>query len=124
MRLAQIVLHADDPVRAAEFYERLTGTPPRAMFDPPGLLFFDLDGVRLLLDAGAPSSLVYLAVNDIDAAVDRVRAAGATVESEPHVIFEHEDERLGPAGTAEWQAFFRDSEGNLVGLVEQRRPAG
>ncbi len=35
-------------------------------------------------------------------------------------IFTHDDDRLGPAGTAEWQAFVRDSEGNLVGLVEQR----
>jgi len=120
VRLVQIALHADDLTRAAVFYERLTGTPPRARFEPPGLLFFDLDGVRLLLDAGAPSSLVYLAVDSIDDAVSLVRDAGGTVESEPHVIFEHQDERLGPAGTAEWQAFFRDSEGNLVGLVEQR----
>ena len=28
---------------------------------------------------------------------------------------------FGPAGTDEWQAFIRDSEGNLVGLVEQRQ---
>lgn len=120
MRLVQIAQRADDLTRAAEFYERLTGTPPRALFDPPGLLFFDLDGVRLLLDTGAPSSLVYLGVDAIDAALERAREAGATVESEPHVIFEHEDARLGPVGTAEWQAFVRDSEGNLIGLVEQR----
>ena len=44
------------------------------------------------------------------------------VEGEPHVIFTHDDDRLGPTGTAEWQAFVRDSEGNLVGLVEQRPP--
>ena len=40
--------------------------------------------------------------------------------SEPHVIFGHDDDTLGPAGTDEWMAFVRDSEGNLVGLVEQR----
>jgi methylmalonyl-CoA/ethylmalonyl-CoA epimerase len=45
------------------------------------------------------------------------------VDSEPHVIFSHEDATLGPAGTDEWQAFVRDSEGNLVGLVEQRPQA-
>ena len=43
--------------------------------------------------------------------------------SEPHVIFSHADDTLGPAGTDEWQASVRDSEGNLVGLVEQR-PGG
>ena len=36
---------------------------------------------------------------------------------EPHQIFTHEDDRLGPAGMAEWQAFIEDSEGNTVGLV-------
>jgi len=30
------------------------------------------------------------------------------------------DDTLGPAGTDEWMAFVVDSEGNLVGLVEQR----
>jgi methylmalonyl-CoA/ethylmalonyl-CoA epimerase len=43
-----------------------------------------------------------------------------SVEGEPHVIFTHEDDTLGPAGTDEWMAFVRDSEGNLVGLVERR----
>ena len=42
------------------------------------------------------------------------------VEGEPHVIFRHDDATLGPAGTDEWQAFVRDPDGNLVGLVEQR----
>jgi len=33
------------------------------------------------------------------------------------VIFTHEDDVLGPAGHDEWQSFIKDSEGNLVGLV-------
>ena len=61
-----------------------------------------------------------MSVDDIDATVDRLRAAGVPVEGEPHVIFSHDDDTLGPAGTDEWMAFVRDSEGNLVGLVEQR----
>jgi catechol 2,3-dioxygenase-like lactoylglutathione lyase family enzyme len=83
-------------------------------------VFFDLDGVRLLLDRVAPSALLYLDVDDVEATVARLRGAGVEVESEPHVIFGHDDDTLGPAGTDEWQAFVRDSEGNLVGLVEQR----
>lgn len=50
----------------------------------------------------------------------RLAAAGVEVVSEPHVIFAHADDSLGPAGKAEWQAFVRDSEDNLVGLVEWR----
>ena len=45
---------------------------------------------------------------------------GAHVETEPHAIFSHDDATPGPAGTDEWQAFVRDPEGNLVGLVEHR----
>jgi hypothetical protein len=37
------------------------------------------------------------------------------------VIFHHADDLLGPAHHDEWYAFVRDSEGNLVGLVEHRR---
>ena len=120
MQLVQIAQHAEDLDRATAFYRDLLGSDPTATYDPPGLVFFDLDGVRLLLDRGAPSALLYLAVEDIDATVARLRAAGVSVEGEPHVIFTHEDDTLGPAGTDEWMGFVRDSEGNLVGLVERR----
>jgi methylmalonyl-CoA/ethylmalonyl-CoA epimerase len=76
--------------------------------------------VRLLLDRAAPSALVYLRVDDVEATVSRLRARGVHVDTEPHVIFGHDDDTLGPAGTDEWMAFVRDSEENLVGLVEQR----
>ncbi len=120
MKLVQIAQKADDLSRAAGFYANLFGADATATYDPPGLVFFDLDGVRLLLDRVAPSAMHYYGVDDIDATLDRLRAAGVTVEHEPHVIFGHEDDTLGPAGTDEWQAFVRDTEGNLVGLVEQR----
>ncbi len=123
MRIVQIAQRADDLARAAEFYTLLLGSPPAATFEPPGLLFFDLDGVRLLLERSAPSATVYLAVDDVDATVGRLRDAGVPVVAEPHPIFGHEDDTLGPAGTDEWQAFVNDSEGNLVGLVEQRARA-
>jgi methylmalonyl-CoA/ethylmalonyl-CoA epimerase len=120
MRLVQIAQRAEDLTRAAAFYADLLDAAPSASYDPPGLVFFDLDGVRLLLDRAAPSALHYYDVADLDATVARLRAAGVGVEGEPHVIFGHEDDTLGPAGTDEWMAFVRDSEGNLVGLVEQR----
>ena len=116
MRVVQIALKATDLDRAADFYTELLGRPPAARFDPPGLLFFDLDGVRLLLDANAPSSLIYLGVEDVRATVEALRRR-VTVHTEPHVIFRHEDAALGPAGASEWHAFVVDSEGNLVGLV-------
>ena len=118
MGLVQVAQRAQDLDRAAAFYEDLLGHPPTARFDPPGLVFFDLDGVRLLLEAGAPSALLYLRVGDVAATVARLRARGVVVESEPHVIFHHEDDTLGPAGVDERHAFVRDPDGNLVGLVQ------
>lgn len=116
MRLVQVAQHAEDLGRAATFYSNLLGTRPTGLFDPPGLLFFDLDGVRLLLDAKAPTALHYLHVGDVHEALERL---GPEVEvvTAPHVIFTHEDDTLGPAGNDEWQAFIKDSEGNTVGLI-------
>jgi catechol 2,3-dioxygenase-like lactoylglutathione lyase family enzyme len=118
--LLQIAQRAEDLSRASAFYESLLGVPPAAAFDPPGLLFFDLGGVRLLLERGAPTAVHYLRVTDLGSRIEALRSEGVTVESEPHCIFVHTDDTLGPAGFEEWHAFIRDSEGNLVGLVELR----
>jgi methylmalonyl-CoA/ethylmalonyl-CoA epimerase len=115
-RLVQVALRATDLDRAAAFYADLLGTEPTGRFEPPGLLFFDLDGTRLLLDGNAPASLLYLEVSDVRRTVEDLRER-AEVVSEPHAIFTHADDALGPAGTTEWQAFVTDSEGNSVGLV-------
>jgi methylmalonyl-CoA/ethylmalonyl-CoA epimerase len=116
MRLVQVALRAEDFDRAAAFYEELLGTPPTARFDPPGLLFFDVGGVRLMFGREGEPSLVYLGVDDVAETIKALRGR-VEVISEPHVIFSHEDDTLGPAGMDEWQAFVRDPEGNSVGLV-------
>jgi methylmalonyl-CoA/ethylmalonyl-CoA epimerase len=122
--LHQVALHVEDMDRAEAFYGEVLGLRKVARFDPPGLLFFDLGNVRLLLEAGAPPSLLYLEVPDIDEAWDELGAKGVTLEDGPHVIFTDEAGTFGPAGAEVWMAFFRDSEGNLVGLEETRlRPA-
>jgi methylmalonyl-CoA/ethylmalonyl-CoA epimerase len=117
MEIVQIAQRVTDLDRAVTFYEQLLGTKVAAIFDPPGLAFFMLDGTRLLLDKGASSSIVYLKVDDVEFSVDELRGRGVTVQTEAHVIFQHEDDTLGPAGTDEWMAFITDSEGNTVGLV-------
>jgi methylmalonyl-CoA/ethylmalonyl-CoA epimerase len=115
-RLVQVALRATDLDRAAAFYTDLLGADPAGRFDPPGLLFFDLEGTRLLLDGNAPASMLYLEVEDVRRAVEDLRGRTEVV-AEPHAIFSHQDDTLGPAGTTEWQAFVTDSEGNTVGLV-------
>ena len=122
-RLVQVALRATDLDRAAAFYSGLLGTAPTGRFEPPGLLFFDLGGTRLLLDGNAPSSMLYLEVPDVRRTVESLREHTEVV-SEPHAIFTHEDDALGPAGTTEWQAFVTDSESNLLGLVSFEPTAG
>ena len=117
--LHQVAQRAEDLERATAFYRDVVGLRHIASFDPPGLVFFDVDGTRLLLEKAAPSSLVYLTVGDIDAVVARLRDAGVEITTEPHRIFDDQDGTFG-APAEEWMAFFKDSEGNLVGLAERR----
>ena len=123
MRLIQVAQHADDLDRAAAFYAQLLGVQPTAVYDPPGLLFFDLDGVRLLLERGAPTSVLFLEVADVRSAIRALQGRGVEIIAAPHVIFHHADDNLGPAGTDEWMAFIKDTEGNTVGLVSRLSPA-
>lgn len=122
MIIHQVAQHADDLDRAIAFYTKLTGAPPIAVFDPPGLAFFGLGDSRLLIERGAPSALVYLRVDDVRATVEQLRAEGVTIVNEPHVIFNDAEGQFGPPGADEWMAFISDSEGNLVGLASQNQP--
>ncbi|OFI37965.1 methylmalonyl-CoA epimerase [Arthrobacter sp. SW1] len=124
MKLVQIAQRAVDLERATAFYSRLLGQEPAARFDPPGLVFFDLGGVRLLLERGAPSALLYLEQPALAETVARLEADGVRIISGPQLVFTHPDATLGPAGTEEWMAFIEDSEGNTVALVAHMQPAG
>lgn len=120
--LRQVAQHVDDMDRAVAFYRDVVGLQLIARFDPPGLAFFDLGESRLLLEVGAPAALLYLDVADVTAETDRLRTAGAHIESEPHIIFVDAAGQFGTPGEAEEMSFFRDSEGNLVGLAGRRVP--
>jgi methylmalonyl-CoA/ethylmalonyl-CoA epimerase len=114
--MLQVALAAEDQDRAAAFYSELLGTPPAGRFG--SLLFFRVGEVRLLLEAGAPAALIYLLVPDLDAALAAL-PEGAVIVERPRRIFVHPDDSLGPAGTEEWHAAFRDPEGNSVVFVAQ-----
>ena len=118
MQFHQVAQHAEDLDRAAAFYTDVLGAEPVARFDPPGLLFFDLAGVRLLLERGAPSALVYLRVDDARAFLDTLRGRGVHIETEASVIFSDSTGMFGEPAD-EWMGFFRDSEGNLIGVASR-----
>jgi methylmalonyl-CoA/ethylmalonyl-CoA epimerase len=119
MRLGQIAINTQDLERAAAFYEQVLGL--KLLFKaPPGLAFFDCGGVRLMLshpekpEHDHPSSILYFAVPDIQAAYVKMKENGARFEDEPHLIAKMPDHDL-------WMTFFRDSENNVMGLMSEVR---
>lgn len=122
--LYQVAIRTEDLQRAKAFYRDVVGLPLLGEFDPPGLVFFDLGGgTRLLLEGPHASTVLYLSVDDIERERARIEAAGATFEDEIHRLHVHDGNLDQPAGTEEWMTFFRDSEGNLLGLSERRPPS-
>jgi methylmalonyl-CoA/ethylmalonyl-CoA epimerase len=118
-RIGQIAINAHDVERAAAFYQDTLGL--KLLFKAgPGLAFFDCGGVRLMLarpekpEFDHPGSILYFAVPDIQAAHAAMKEKGVRFEDEPHVVARMPDHDL-------WMVFFRDSEGNLMGLMSEVR---
>ncbi|MGA8429953.1 MAG: VOC family protein [Candidatus Sulfotelmatobacter sp.] len=116
-RLGQIAINARDVERAAAFYQDVLGL--KLLFKaPPGLAFFDCGGVRLMLNRAEkpefnhPSSILYFAVPDIQAAYAKMKESGVRFEDEPHEIAKMPTHDL-------WMTFFRDSEENLLALMSE-----
>ncbi len=120
LQLAQVAQHAPDLDASVAFYREVLGLPFLARFDPPGLAFFRLGDVRLLLEAGPPPALLYLRVDDIEERYQQLRAAGVSFVDEPRLIHRDDDGLFGRPGMEEWMAFFRDPAGNLLGLAARR----
>ena len=86
---------------------------------PPGLGFFDCDGVSLMLDSPAKAnaglgSVIYFKVNDLQASFLQLTERGLTFESKPHLVARMPDHEL-------WMAFFRDPDKNLLALMSEVR---
>ncbi len=116
-RIGQIAVNTHDVERAAAFYQDALGL--KLLFKaPPGLAFFDCGGVRLMLtrpekpEFDHPSSILYFTVPDIQAAYAKMKESAVKFEDEPHLLAKMPDHDL-------WMTFFRDSEGNLMGLMSE-----
>jgi methylmalonyl-CoA/ethylmalonyl-CoA epimerase len=119
--IGQIAINVKDTARARAFYRDVLGL--RHLFDAgPNLAFFQCGGVRLMLSPPAkpeydhPGSIVYYKVSDLAATHAAMVAKGAAFEAAPHLVAKMPDHEL-------WMAFLRDTEGNLLALMEEKRPA-
>ncbi len=117
--IGQIAVTVKNVARAVAFYRDILGIP--LLFQaPPGLAFFDAGGVRLMLglpersEFAPPGSILYFRVDDIAAAYAGLSERGVEFVDAPHLIARMPDHEL-------WMAFLRDSEGNMLALMEERR---
>ena len=117
--IGQIAMNATDIPRAVRFYRDALGM--RLLFEvPPKMAFFDCAGVRLMLslpenaEYDHPGSVLYFRVDDIVQAHATLRERGVPFSDEPHLIARMPDHEL-------WMTFFRDTEGNTLALMAEKR---
>lgn len=120
-QIRQISVYARDLDEAIAFYRDKLGAKFLQKFDPPGLVFFDFSGTRLLLEQNGPKATLYFKVDHIDAAYEELKAKGLDFIEGPHLIFRDDQGMFGDAGEEEWMAFFSDPSGNTLALATRKR---
>ena len=118
-RIHQIALTVSDVESALTFYRDVLGL--EFLFRPgENLAFLAAGDVRLMLStpqgAGVvgANSILYFAVADIATVHAALLERGAAGEREPALAAQMPDHEL-------WTSFVRDPDGNLVGLMEEKR---
>jgi predicted enzyme related to lactoylglutathione lyase len=117
--IGQIAITVSDVAKVLPFYRDALGLT--FLFSPaPTLAFLSAGRVRIMLStpqgAGTvgANSILYFKVAGIDAVYQAVVGRGAAAEHEPELAARMPDHEL-------WIAFVRDPDGNLVGLMEEKR---
>ncbi len=117
--IGQIAITVSDVNVALSFYRDILGL--RFLFSAgPNLAFLDAGGVRLMLTtpqgAGAvgQNSILYFKVSGSTAVHAAIVALGATDVRAPQLTAKMPDHEL-------WIGEVRDPDGNLVGLMEEKR---
>lgn len=115
--ILQISIPVADVARATAFYRDVLEL--KFLFAAPNMAFFDCGGVRLYLSGEgsghqAAGAFVYFRTPDIDNQLSILKERKAVVHQEPHIIARMPDHDL-------WLMWIKDSEGNLLGIMEERR---
>jgi predicted enzyme related to lactoylglutathione lyase len=117
--IRQIGITVSDVNTALPFYRDVLGL--EFLFSPaPNLAFLAAGSVRIMLSTpqGAGTvghnSILYFKVTDIVATHGAIVGRGATNERAPQLAAKLPDHEL-------WISFVRDPDGNLVGLMEEKR---
>jgi predicted enzyme related to lactoylglutathione lyase len=117
--IGQIAITVSDVSQAIVFYRDVLGL--EFLFSPaPSLAFLRAGSVRIMLStpqgAGAvgANSVLYFKVNEIENVFTAIVERGAQLERPPQLAAQMPDHAL-------WIGFVRDPDGNLVGLMEEKR---
>lgn len=117
--IGQIAITVSDVDAALAYYRDVLGLT--FLFSAgPNLAFLTDGSVRLMLSTpqghGAPgaNSVLYFTVQDIDSTYAAIVGRGSVAERAPQLIAKMPDHDL-------WMGFLRDPDGNLVGLMEEKR---
>ena len=119
IEIGQIAVTVNDVTKATEFYRDVLGL--KFLFSAgPNLAFLAAGGVRIMLTTPqghgevGKNSVLYFKVTGLVAAHAEIVARGATNERDPQLAAKMPDHEL-------WIGFVRDPDGNLVGLMEEKR---
>jgi len=103
-----ILFAVSDLAKAKETYAALLGIAPQT--DSPYYVGFDVAGQHIgLAPGGGPSPVAYWHVEDIEAKLAEVTAAGGTVKDAPKQV-----------GGGRTIATVTDPDGNVLGLLQDR----
>jgi predicted enzyme related to lactoylglutathione lyase len=117
--IRQIAVTVSDVDKALGFYRDILGL--EFLFAPNAdLAFVQAGDTRIMLStpqgAGAvgANSILYFSVEDIEDTFEELVRSGAGPERAPALAAQMPDHEL-------WIGFLRDPDGNLVGLLEEKR---
>jgi predicted enzyme related to lactoylglutathione lyase len=116
--ILQIAISVKEIDHATAFYRDVLGLP--LLMTAPNMAFFNCGGVRLYLSSvttpeyAGPNSFIYFRTPDIDALLADAKTKNVSIHQEPQIIARMPDHDL-------WLMWIKDSEGNLLGIMEERR---
>ena len=115
----QIAITVSDVEKALSFYRDILGLT--YLFSPStNLAFLSAGSIRIMLSTPQGSgtvggnSILYFKTDNIESAHAAFVENGATNERDPAIAAQMPDHEL-------WTSFLRDPDGNLVGLMEEKR---